>query len=180
MIVKSLQNYRKSKERNLDWDLSDFSKRKKQLSDLISQAVYTHNPRMKQMHKNYYPKARDQLIKNLLQDIEAFSTLNTFKEIIIWIHKNLPKGIADLGIYDTALRLGLYKGISPDHIYMGVGSRIGAKQLFGKKGFSQIIQSLDGMINYIPKQYFPKELQVLDTYHIESFLCIYRKDLILK
>ncbi|NDV85038.1 hypothetical protein, partial [Bacteroides sp. 51] len=42
------------------------------------------------------------------------------------------KGIGPLAIYDAAIRLGIYRGIQPEVIYLHRGSLQGAIKLLGK------------------------------------------------
>ena len=42
------------------------------------------------------------------------------------------KGIGELTIYDTALRIGFYLDIYPDKVYLHAGTREGAKRLIGE------------------------------------------------
>lgn len=172
-------NYERRLKKDFEWKISDFSKRKhKDINSIITHAVNTNHPRLKKIHKNYYPEARQKLITNLLNDSEVFESINDFKSVLAWIIKNLPeRGIKDLGIYDTAFLLCQYKQIDPDHVYLGIGSKTGAKHLFGEDNFKSVKHSYEGIIDYIPIEFFPEYLQKLGTYHIENFLCNYSTEL---
>ena len=72
-------------------------------------------------------------------------------------------GIGELYLYDTTLRLGAYLGLSPKHVYMHTGTRIGARAL-----------GLDVSRHAIPFEEFPPALQSLSASELEDFLCIYK------
>lgn len=172
-----LNDYLQKEKSNFEWKISNyFNGNYKDCNDLIEHAVYTHDPKLKQIHKNYRKNPREELIFNLLCDIRVFERITDFKELILWVYKNKPFGISKLGLYDTSFLLGLHKGINPDNVYLGIGSNIGAKNLFGKT-FKHVVKSIDNVIEFIPKEAFPSEWQVLETYHIENLLCNYRLQL---
>lgn len=74
------------------------------------------------------------------------------------------KGLGDLYIYDTALRLGSYLGFMPEKVYLHAGTLEGAKR-FGFVSGSRAWLELDDL---------PEELQQLPPYEVEDVLCIYK------
>jgi hypothetical protein len=72
-------------------------------------------------------------------------------------------GIGELYVYDTALRLGAYLGLSPTLVYIHAGTRGGARAL-----------GLDVSRHAIPFEEFPPVLRSLSPSELEDFLCIYK------
>jgi len=75
----------------------------------------------------------------------------------------LIRGIGDLYVYDTALRLGAHLGLKPEHVYLHAGTLAGARAL-GIRFASNILLVSE----------FPEPIQSLDPDEIEDFLCIYK------
>jgi len=73
------------------------------------------------------------------------------------------RGLGDLYVYDTTLRLGSYLKLSPKHIYLHAGTRAGARAL-----------GLSLSEGFVRVSSLPKAIQVLEPYEIEDFLCIYK------
>jgi hypothetical protein len=73
------------------------------------------------------------------------------------------RGLGDLYIYDTALRLGSFLKLSPKHVYLHAGTRTGARAL-----------GLSLSEGFLRVTALPKTIQVLEPHEIEDFLCIYK------
>ena len=73
------------------------------------------------------------------------------------------RGLGELYVYDTALRLGSFFKLSPEHVYLHRGTRSGARALGlnVSKGFLEVSE-------------LPKSVQALEPHEIEDFLCIYK------
>jgi hypothetical protein len=73
------------------------------------------------------------------------------------------KGLGELYVYDTALRIGAHLNLWPSEVYLHSGTRQGARAL--------------GYIGAGPLQVseLPKEFQRLPAYQIEDVLCIYKR-----
>jgi hypothetical protein len=76
------------------------------------------------------------------------------------------RGLGELYVYDTAVRLGATLGHAPAFIYLHRGTRVGARAL----GFS-------GSIKYIEPHRLPVQLRHLEPHEGEDFLCIYKLQL---
>jgi hypothetical protein len=76
-------------------------------------------------------------------------------------------GIGELYIYDTALRIGAHRGLSPKRVYVHAGVRAGAKNL-------GLDSSRSGSIGI---DELPTPLRALEAYEIEDILCIYKDQL---
>lgn len=87
---------------------------------------------------------------------------NSFEEIYSIVQSCRIRGIGNLALYDTAVRIGYQLNKPPLNVYLHQGTRIGASKL-GIHG------------NIIPKSEFDKfGLNELTAHEIECFLCIYR------
>jgi hypothetical protein len=75
------------------------------------------------------------------------------------------KGLKELYCYDTALRIGAFREIYPDKIYLHRGARTGARNL-----------QLNFQTHALRKQEVPAEIRSLRAYEIEDFLCIYKAE----
>ena len=76
------------------------------------------------------------------------------------------KGLGKLYTYDTAHLIGARLRLSPKRVYLHSGTRKGASAL----GFS-------GGLSYLMPAQLPTQLQVLEPYEMEDFLCIYERPL---
>lgn len=69
-----------------------------------------------------------------------------------------------LAVYDTALRLGAFRGVLPECVYLHAGTKTGAKNLGlnlrGKKSLEM--------------SELPPEFRKLKAYEVENCLCIYK------
>jgi len=77
------------------------------------------------------------------------------------------RGIGELYVYDTALRIGAYRGLNPKRVYVHAGVRVGARNLGLDPGRSGSI-AVGGL---------PGPLRTLKPYEIEDILCIYKDQL---
>lgn len=92
----------------------------------------------------------------------------SFEEILV-ITDEVSKQIYRLGplwSYDTALRIGFQKKVYPKNVYIQAGVKNGYKKIFNQNPKNRFEE----------KNRFPKELQILEPYEIENFLCIWGND----
>jgi hypothetical protein len=104
-------------------------------------------------------QAKLQAAKSKFTTARDFDALHAIKEGI-----GSLRGVADLAIYDFALRIGAYLRIEPKLVYLHQGSAEGAR-LLGFEG-----KTLD------PKE-LPAAFSRLTPAEIEDCLCIYKSDL---
>ena len=71
-------------------------------------------------------------------------------------------GIGELITYDIALRIGQFKNLKPERVYLHAGARMGATALGIRVARVATITS------------FPPELQRLEPCEIEDFLCVHK------
>jgi hypothetical protein len=74
------------------------------------------------------------------------------------------RGIGELYVYDTALRIGAHLGLLPREVYLHAGARTGARAL-----------GLDHRAESVPVGQLPVELRRLKPHEIEDVLCIYKE-----
>ena len=74
------------------------------------------------------------------------------------------EGIGPLTIYDTALRLGAFRGVLPDRVYLHAGT------LKGVKNLGLIV----GTKKSLAMSELPPEFRKLEAYEVENCLCIYK------
>jgi len=106
--------------------------------------------------------------KALLSARGLISKCTSFERLIELVEAMIGsiKGIGELAIYDTALRIGARLGIEPDYIYLHRGTRKGAKAL----GFAS-------RRKYLEVTELPGEFARLKPHEIEDCLCIYASEL---
>ena len=159
-----IANCRVNAKRELRW-----FKMQKTLKGAVSTAALAKKPSGKRFdHQRRIPQnvlklAEEKLLKNLkqIQSTKDFDELyNLLKELLSEI-----KGIGELYIYDTALRIGAYLGYEPDKIYLHAGTLEGAKKL-----------RVNTKHGYILKKDLPSEFNKLLPREIEDCLCIYKDE----
>jgi hypothetical protein len=122
-------------------------------------------------HQRRIPKTCLEKAKHLLlSNSEAVAQAEDFDALFNLIEKMCKpiKGLGELYIYDTSLRIGAKRDLMPTKVYLHAGTRRGAKTL----GFNGGVKAID--VSDMPKQ-----LQQLEPREIEDVLCIF-KDLLQK
>ena len=104
---------------------------------------------------------------NLLSDIRSIKKAENFDDLLNIIERAAPKGIGELMVYDTAVRVGAFLNLSPDKIYLHAGTKTGLKKLNGKFKGKTITK------NQLPE---PFKSSSLDCYELEDVLCIYKNE----
>lgn len=103
--------------------------------------------------------------KLLKQREDDLKSCQSFEEILV-ITDDVSKQIYRLGplwSYDTALRIGFQKKVYPKNVYLQAGVIKGYKKIFNQNSKNRFEE----------KNKFPKELQILEQFEIENFLCIW-------
>jgi hypothetical protein len=103
----------------------------------------------------------------LLDNVEFINEIEDFDELFILINGLLKsvKGIGEIYIYDTSLRIGANLGHSPKKVYLHAGTRIGAIKL----GFVNV--------DTLEMSELPHEFQQLEPFEVEDILCIFKDKL---
>jgi len=103
---------------------------------------------------------------NLLKRCQALHDSVSFDAILSIVYACSVPGFGALAHYDTALRIGAWRSLLPDKVYMHAGTRIGARNL-----------GLDVSRGYLVLEEIPVQLRQLEPYEIEDALCLYKGDL---
>lgn len=103
-----------------------------------------------------------QILSQSLSQIEKFSS---FHELHSWLAETLStvRGLGELYVYDTAFRLGAFRRLAPEFVYLHRGTRVGASAL-----------GLQISGSYLKMVDLPKPLHTLPPHEVEDFLCIYK------
>ena len=72
------------------------------------------------------------------------------------------RGIGELYVYDTALRIGAHLRLLPRQVYLHTGTRVGARAL-----------GLDDRTTSVSLSHLPVGLRPLQPHEVEDVLCIY-------
>lgn len=121
---------------------------------------YSHQRRLKQQN---LLRAEEKLVATIAE-IERVTRFAPLFELVEKAVGHLD-GLGELYVYDTALRIGFYRQILPERVYLHAGSREGARALNCP---------VDGVIGLF-KSDLPDEFRKLEMYEIEDVLCIYKR-----
>jgi hypothetical protein len=107
-------------------------------------------------------EAQRALIDAPLKNCRSFDDLHAL------VHSTIRgiRGIGELMVYDTALRIGAKMGLRPTVVYLHRGTREGARAL-----------GISGAAKYVELSVLPKELRSLVPDEAEDFLCVFKKQL---
>lgn len=119
---------------------------------------HPHQYRLQRAHLEQYGES-------LLLYLEEIQNVQNFQQLIKVAEIARTKGVGELAIYDTAVRIGAYLNIFPDHIYLHAGARLGAKGLLGEL-HSEVLNKSE-----LPE---PFRSDDLSCYELEDILCIYK------
>lgn len=98
----------------------------------------------------------------------ALMAAKTFAELhrIVELHLSAAGGFGELVIYDIAQRVGWYRELEPEEIYLHRGTRDGARVL---------VPGVTGRT--LARSRLPSEFQALSPAQLEDVLCIYKDDI---
>jgi hypothetical protein len=147
-------------------DELDYFRACRSLRDVVSDAALARLNGTKLQHQWRRPEhvlsaSRDALLNDLpaLRRAKRFDQLHETVEAA----SGSIKGIGPLTVYDTALRIGAWRGLLPTKVYLHAGTRTGAKNL----GLAWRQPSLE-------MEVLPLPLQALPAHQVEDVLCIYK------
>lgn len=110
-------------------------------------------------------RALNEFAALLLECKAAIAQARTFDALHAVIAGAAPRGVGALAVYDTAERIGIWRGIQPRRVYLHAGTMQGARAL-GIRGVKEVeVKDL------------PKAFRRLDPGEVESCLCIYHRDI---
>lgn len=151
----------------------DWFRKQETLQEAIEKAAFAEDSRGKRLtHQRRIKRAAlEQANEILITNIKAIEKAKDFDRLFILVSVLLRsvKGLGELYIYDTTLRIGVKKGMLPKKVFLHSGTRAGAQAL-----------GLDAKAKTIEKSTFVRmapEFEDLEPYEIEDFLCIYKSKL---
>lgn len=138
------------------------------LEEAIERAARAERPdgkrhdHQRRLSRSSLEQVRKNLSKTAIQSCETFGDLHSLIERTI----RPVRGIGELMVYDTAIRIGARMRLEPEVVYLHSGTRLGARAL----GF-------DTSLGFITISKVPSELKALKPREIEDCLCIFKDDL---
>jgi hypothetical protein len=161
-----INHYKKEFGKNSDRCIS-YIKTQKSLPKAITVASLSVDEfDKKDPHQYHIPKATLESWSDAnLMRLPLLKKAKTFDEIHNILTGARIKGIGKVTVYDTAVRIGIYKKLYPQKIYLHAGTKEGAEELLGKTSSNDILKSK------LPEQFQRKDLSCLE---IEDILCIYK------
>jgi len=103
--------------------------------------------------------------RRLIQKLPELKKARSFDAIFDLVAATIDpiRGIGELAVYDTAVRIAAYLGLEPDKVYLHAGTRKGARRL-----------GLSASVPYLEVSQLPTEFRRLKPREIEDVLCIYK------
>lgn len=117
-------------------------------------------------HQYRVGKTKTELAANILLQFETeILSAQSFEDIFKYTEevRKMRIGVGHLWSYDTALRISFQKKVYPKNVYLQAGVIKGYKKIFNQNSKNRFEE----------KNKFPKELQILEQFEIENFLCIW-------
>lgn len=116
-------------------------------------------------HKHQWriaPALLEKFAGRLVARIREITAARSFADLLGVVDSAKVKGVGELTVYDTALRIGAGQRVEPEAVYLHAGTRKGAARL----GWNVKRAS-------IPHSEIPPELAGLSPAEIEDLLCSY-------
>lgn len=158
-----IKKYRPDAEKELD-----SFRQASSLTDAIQKAGMAINSQGKRFPHQWRLKQESlqRATAKLLGAIQEIQSCGSFDDLIQIVESTAGtvKGIGELYVYDTALRIGAYLGIYPNEVYLHAGTRNGARAL-----------GLNIDRRSIPISDLPREFRHLPAREVEDILCIYKE-----
>lgn len=143
----------------------DFYRSLRSLAEVVDRAGSARTPNgLRHSHQRRIPASVLQAAHATLSRAD-FGWCHTFEDL----HQALSglilgiRGIGELMVYDTALRIGAYLGLEPETVYLHAGTRTGARAL-----------GLRGEGGRLAMSRLPAALRQLSAREAEDCLCIYK------
>lgn len=166
-FLNIIKHYRQSPDKDPDsWVV--FCQSQPNLHEAIYVAAMAINHLgNKHPHQHRLKKADLRNFENSVLKFEALITsVNDFENLFQIVDNAKVQGIGELTIYDTAHRLGAYRNIFPQKIYLHSGTLVGAQKLVGK------IKSKTILKEELPEPFSSSDLSCME---LEDILCIYKR-----
>ncbi len=103
--------------------------------------------------------------RRLIQKLPELKKARSFDAIFDLVAATIDpiRGIGELAVYDTAVRIAAYRSLEPTKVYLHAGTRKGARKL-----------GLPASVAYLEVSQLPAEFRRLKPREIEDVLCIYK------
>jgi hypothetical protein len=162
-VASYVTEYRRQAARELE-----YVRRLRSDEDAVSEAALARLPSGKR-HPHQYRiplKALEESRHRLVRNIQLLKGAGSFDALFELVREIIGpiRGIGELAVYDTAVRIGARFGLEPERVYLHCGTREGAKMLL----------SVDTESDVIERDELPPQLDELSASEVEDFLCIYR------
>lgn len=150
----------------------NFIRRQSSYEETVIKAVMGIDQNNK-LHPHLYRISKISLVKAknlLLEMISELKKCTSFEDILKITEdvKSRVKGYGALSSYDAAVKIGYFKNIEPEKVYLHCGTYYGAKALginvWGK--------------SYLDIKDLPKPLQKLSASDLENFFCVMKTELV--
>lgn len=135
-----------------------------EISVMAEHPDYKRHPHQWRLSKEILSKAKSALL-NLEIELKEAKDFDEIFKLVAAAFGKVP-GVGQLAVYDTALRIGNYRKLLPQSVYLHAGALKGAKAL-GLKFKGHRIEPGD----------LPAEFHALRPDQIEDCLCIFKEDL---
>lgn len=168
IIRTYITKIRPQTKRELDW----FGQQPTLSAAIRLAALAVNSNCIRYSHQRRFSKAvLEQAQDVLLKNEKAMEVCQNFDDLFNLLERLLVpiKGVGELYVYDTALRIGAKIGLLPRKVYLHAGTRVGAKAL-----------GLDGKAKAIEVSQLPDWLHQLEPHEIEDVLCIFKDELHLR
>lgn len=166
--IKKLYNHYDSSNHQLSLDkIKKFYQNIATIEDVIKYASKGVTPDLlKHPHQRRIPNSvLNKFSNKLLKKKKEIQEVKNFESLYLIIGNNKIKGIGDLTVYDTTLRIGFYLKIYPTKLFVQAGSKVGYMRLVNVSHVSNPVANIC----------IPELLRNIKKYHLENFLCIYKK-----
>jgi hypothetical protein len=169
-----LDRFAAEAEREAEW----FGKRQGSLKEAIASAAKSewpsgHEQRLGRLvvhdHQRRIGRRRlNRLAETLAKEASAIGAVKNFPALLEVVKSAATRvgGIGPLTCYDVARRIGSYRGIAPEVVYLHAGARVGARAL-----------GLAVAHGHISVSALPSPLNRLKPAQAENMLCIFKDDL---
>ncbi len=134
-LERIIKHYKLKSKRQVD-SLILFTMDQKTLKDAINVSTNSIDENNK-LHFHQRRVEKSELISfanRLLSRENEINSANTFDDIYEIINSEKNEYITELTVYDVAQRIGAFKNIYPDKIYLQSGTKVGAENLLGRLG----------------------------------------------
>ena len=164
-LTRIVNEYKARRKQNPDTHI-DNCLNQPTLADAVEVAAKAVNAKGKMNHhqRRVGQAALDVFAANLKGFVKQLSAATTFDQIHDIVAKAATDRIGELVIYDTAQRIGCYKNVFPDKVYLHTGTRTGARKLLGKLKNNRELR-MDEL---------PGPLAQLTPDEVENVFCIYK------